>query len=341
MQARHALNIAGAAVLLFGVSSIFNGCKSKPTVQQAVKTVLSSEDQNAMDKEQPIIECINQTFAHFEEMTPVYFQDMDQLKQSKTKDVAFFSFKIRPFEVSHQFEDSCIDGLNKSASMLPAIPQVDATAQDTANTLKQLQAPGDALEDYIRQKGWLADNFTKGKELDATLSPLLKRLWNDMQTLENAVHDQQTVLRKHELDAIEKEEGRNLHWHTMNSMLAARSLNDSVVTLTKAEKLDAQTMAAASKPLQDALDAARTYLATHPDEGKPDQRNMDPVWTTISSDLDRELGAARDAQTALPANGPLTDVDKKKARYPLQMVMYYYNQAVKSFNDAASMGVSR
>ena len=178
---------------------------------------LSASDVAMQAKLQPVIHCINRTFAHYEEILPAYNKRVAELNHRAPAPDSFpdfFEFKIEPYERNGEFATECAAGLDQSISLAPAEPAVDGPAKDAAQALRAILQPGSEMDAYLQQKAYVNDDFAKGRSLDATLSPLLNRLVQDGLQLRAVVRQQEATLREHELDAIDKSEGHSLRWHT-------------------------------------------------------------------------------------------------------------------------------
>ena len=313
---------------------------------------LSSADVAMQAKLQPVIHCINRVFAHDEGLQPAYAKRVAELTHPAPPPPAFgvpvipsftefFEFKVEPYERNGEFSQECATGLDKTVSLSPADPAIDGPAKDAAQALRELQEPGSEMDAYLEQKAYLNDHFAKGRTLDAKLTPLLNRIVEDSRQLRLVVRQQEATLRQHELDAIDKAEGHSLHWHTRKNLIEARALNDRLVELVRARQLDAASVAAAAKPLQDAYNDTEAYLAQHPEAGRPNQLNNQPVWFSINTDISLELAAANQLQSLL-ADGSLTpELRRERVNDQLKQVTSSFNGLVKTYNLMEQNGLDK
>ncbi len=155
----------------------------------------------------------------------------------------------------------------------------------------------------------------------------------DSHALRAAVFQDKAVLMKHELDAIEARSGRNLDWHTRQTMQAASMANETVQSAALNNSLTADTVTRAMQPLQAAVDDTQKYLAPHPDAGEKAQNGMQPMWFSIAGSFPEELGRMRDLRTTLaqPASPTLNKANMVNAN--LQRVNMMYNGAVGNYNS--------
>ena len=285
-------------------------------------------------KLQPVIHCINRTFSHYEDIASPYAHTMAQLSHPSAgaSSPDFFEFKIEPYETNHEFATECAKGLDQAASLSPADPTIDQPARDAAEAIRAIEEPGTEMDAYLQQKAYLGDGFAKGRTLQATLTPLLNRILADSDKLRAVVHTQEAVLQQHQLDAIEKASGRTLIWHTRKNMIEARTLNDTIVSLVRAHQLNTDSVGAAIKPLQDAYNDTQTLLAQHPDAGRPNRYNNQPVWFSITPGLSGELGAANELRGYLADRTMTPDIQRSRVNAQLQQVTTEFNSLVQTYN---------
>ena len=201
-----------------GLPRLGGGTLGGPSAVDANPLHLPAPDVAMQAKLQPVIQCINRTFKHYEEIQPAYHKRIAELTHPapapSISDIpvmpsfpVFFEFKIEPYEQNGEFATACAKGLDQTVSASPADPAIDQPAREAAQALRAIQQPGSQMDAYLSQKAYVNDSFAKGRALDATLSPLLDRLVDDSAQLRNAVGQQEDTLRQHRLDAIDKAEG--------------------------------------------------------------------------------------------------------------------------------------
>ena len=296
---------------------------------------MAPADQAMEQKIQPVVTCINRAFSHFEGLQPDYRQRMAQIRHAPGAPdqsfPVFVSFKIAPFERNGEFYRECEDGLDKSVAMQPVDAQLDVPAKDAAAAMRTLMVPGAQMEAYLEQKAYTDDGGAKGAQLDAVIAPLLDRIVRDSGQLRMAVFQEKAVLTQHELDAIEKKSGRNLDWHTRQTMQAASVANKTVQRSATAGTLTAGQVTAAMQPLQAAFDDTQSFLAAHPEIGKGGVNDARPVWFAISDSFSGELGRMRELRTAL--GEPAGPNRRSMINSDLQTVNMSYNGAVENYNS--------
>ena len=304
---------------------------------------LSSSDVAMQAKLQPAIHCINRTLAHYEDIEPAYEKRVAELAHPAAPLPPgampvippfddYFEFKIEPYERNGEFATECATGLDKTISLSPADPAIDQPARDAAQAIRAILEPGSEMDAYLQQKAYAGDQFAKGRSLDATLTPLLKRIVGDSLQLRQVVRQQEASLRQHELDAIDKSEGHSLRWHTRKNLIEARGLNDALVDLARSHRLDPASVGAATKPLQDAYNDTETFLAQHPEAGKPNRYNNQPIWFSINNDLSIELGAANELRGILADDSLRPDMKRERVNSQLKQITSDFNGLVQTYN---------
>lgn len=295
---------------------------------------ISPADVTLQAKLQPVIQCINRTFSHYEDIQANYQKRMAQLTRNPNDSGLsdFFEFSIEPYERNHEFATECATGLDKAVSLSPANPAIDQPAQDAAQAIRAILEPGGEMDAYLQQKAYLGDNFARGRTLAATLTPLLNRVVDDGEKLRAAVHQQELALRQHELDAIDKAEGHSLHWHTRKNLIEARALNDNIVALVRTRQLTPATVGAAIQPLQQAYTDTETFLVQHPEAARPNRYNNQPVWFSIKNDISIELGAANELRSDLADNSFTPETKRERVNAQLKQVTADFNGLIQTYN---------
>ena len=295
---------------------------------------LAPADVAMQNKLQPVIHCINRTFAHYEEIEPTYHKRLAELTHRTPVDdfTPYFEFKIAPYERNGEFATECATGLDKAIALAPADPAIDGPAKDAAQALRAILEPGSEMDAYLQQKAYVNDDFAKGRSLDGTLSPLLSRLVRDSSQLRGVVRQQEAALRQHELDAIDKSEGHSLRWHTRKNLIEARALNDNIVDLTRSHRLDAASVGAATQPLQAAYNDTEAFLAQHPEAARPNRYNNQPLWFSINNDISIELGAANELRGLLADTSLTPEIKRERVNAQLKQVTSDFNGLVETYN---------
>ncbi len=329
----------GCGVVLICVSFTWTGCAKQGASAGDTKRppALAGEDRARLDKLQPVIHCVNDTFPHYESLIPAYrkFVAAVAVAPKGAESVtppSEVNFKVQPTEQDGEMSRQCADGLTAAVKHSPANPAIDDPARDASAALLALQEPSRTMASYLQQKTYLNDGFAKGRELNAVIEPLFERVSVDDRKLRAAVDSEQSYLDQRRLSAIEAAEGRSLTWHTEQAMGAARALDQQVSEMARSGALEASAVAAAAQPLQTALAEAQTYLASHPDAAKPDGRQARPMWFSVADILANEVGAANALSHALE--------DKSLKGIPLRVQVFNnaskvnadYNAAVSTYN---------
>ena len=252
-------------------------------------------------KLRPIIKCLNGPLNHYEEFAPAFHsrerivaKDANGYREAGTSPT---------FEVSTQDKGEetteCAAELEKGASLPPSVTDLDALAKETASALRAMIGPGTQFDAYLKQSKYLDDHYARGRELDAEVSPLLTKTLALTRDLRKAVSRQNGVIRQHELDAIERSEGRNLHWHTQQTLIAARATNEQISEANHQGKLDAASVQAAIQPFQAAMESTQDYLAQHPQQDQAASGRDKPVWFQVDNMLALELKDAKELREML------------------------------------------
>ncbi len=300
---------------------------------------LSSDDRARQAKLQPVIECINNALAHFQELQPQYRRRLAAVTKHMDEGPAptYISFKVAPYEQNGQFSRDCAAGLKKAAALPPSIPDIDGPAKDAAQALVGLIQPGSDMEAYFSQQAYLTDQGSqRARDLDVMVGPLLDRVVQDADALEAAVQQQETGLRQRELEAIETKYGRNLTWHTRHCMMVARTMNENLSRLARNRQLTVKSVAQAEQPLQDAYDQGSAWVRAHPSAGTPNRNGSTPMWFQIKDELSHELGDVNELQQVLST----PQVDAENVRDRLFETNSEFDQMVQTYNQELQNNVS-
>ena len=337
--------------LTFLLPLLITGCKSSPSSSGTTSgdlSKLSSGDKALEQKIDPVITCLNRALTHFDELAPAYRQRMKDITNPSTAQSAgsvvsptytiFVTFKVEPYEQNGEFSTECAKGLNQAAAQSPSDPGIDAPAKDAAQALVALIAPGAQMDAYLDQKAYLDDNAARGRQLDETISPLLTRIVADSHQLRASVVRTKATLVQHELDAIEKKDGRNLDWHTRQTMQAASVANEQVQDQASSGQLSAASVGAAMQPLQAAVDDTQSFLAKNPAIGKGGPNQVQPVWFSLTGSFSSQLGQMRELRSSI--TDPTTSGATRRSivNGHLQAVNMSYNGAVQSYNTIRAIG---
>jgi hypothetical protein len=132
------------------------------------------------------------------------------------------------YSVSASIADRSIAAARKAADTDPPIPALDLAAKEVATSFEALIPILNEAEAYYERKDYVADKMAGGKALHERLvraaAPFLAargRLGALEETLKDSL-DQQ------ELAHIERTNGKELRWHTRNTMILAKKAIDAM-----------------------------------------------------------------------------------------------------------------
>jgi hypothetical protein len=344
-----------AAALYFGIfkkkdatgsgSTLFGS--SSATANPTEKIDLSSHDQQMRTKLEPMIKCLNGQLSQYEDSLAAYHKKVDYLEHGSTSMIGFMT------DVSPTFGDNsadkghstneCADQLDKGASLPPSVPDLDSDAKMIADQLRKMVRPGLEMDEYIDEKKYLDDKFAKGRQYDATLSPLLTSVTALTEKLRSGIERENSTVRQDELQAIEKHEGRDLRWHAQNSMIAARALDEHVLQMARNHSLNPGGVQAAIQPLQSAVDGANAFLQAHPELKQQNQDGESPLWFSVNTSLVDELSVTRELRQDLEETPeqmeakqpfPETPEDHQKNIHDqVQKINDSFNTLVQEYNN--------
>lgn len=107
--------------------------------------------------------------------------------------------------------------------------------------------------------------------------------------LRQQVEKEDLSVRPAQLALLESRFGRDLHWHVLNYMIAARQAVNTIEQAMRDARLTPQVVASQADALQKAADAGKAYLRAHPTEHLDEEaRNL---WYTITPAADDYLAA--------------------------------------------------
>lgn len=272
-------------VIVYYVAHKFKGNLATPHLGSSGSSLLSSNDKAMADKLEPFIHCINTAASKLAAVTRTYRTMVVALKADpnknefpSTSDFAMAG-RFRQFEQENGDGLRCASGLEK-ASAMPKVADLDAIGADYAATLRKLAPLTSQADIYYEQKDFKDDHMARGTVLDSQIAPVLDHLGQLSYGMRAGVERENSILKQHELAAIEAREGKDLRWHTLNFMIQSRATYEKMEELANSGKLDAASMDEAIQPTQTAFDSATTYTAAHPREAS-DQRG--PTWRRIDN----------------------------------------------------------
>lgn len=107
--------------------------------------------------------------------------------------------------------------------------------------------------------------------------------------LRNQLEREDLSVRPAQLARIEARMGRDLHWHVLNYMIAARHAVDRIERDMRDASLTPQTVADLAAAVQAAADNGNAYKRLHP--GNPRDEEASNLWYTISPAAEAYLAA--------------------------------------------------
>ncbi|MCS4246066.1 YiiG family protein [Pseudomonas sp. BIGb0164] len=107
--------------------------------------------------------------------------------------------------------------------------------------------------------------------------------------LRQQLEEQDLNIRPAQLALLESRFGRDLHWHVLNYMIIARHAVNALEQGMHDARLTPQAVASQAAALQQAADAGKAYLRTHPTEHLDEEARH--LWYTITPAADAYLAA--------------------------------------------------
>ncbi len=301
--------------------------------QTAPVSLLSAEDRGMQAKLAPLVACLNRALTHFEGSAPA-FRDTVQalsvparpgLRPQPTYQGNLF--KVTLWDKDGGESLACADGLERSAAMPPTVADLDATAKAIAVPLRAMVGPGAQWDTYIDQKTYQDDRFAAGRQLAATLSPLLTDVVAQTGLLRERVSVETAAIRLRQLAAIERTEGQSQRWHVEHLMIAARSLVSQVSQLFDGPATAAGVQAAID-PLQEAFDIGSKYAVAHP----ADTPAL-TAWRAVAPHASDELREAKELRRTLAAPPRETPAEAQKRLLTLMRnVGEQFDSLVEAYN---------
>lgn len=316
---------------LFAVALVLSagGCRQSGT---------SGRDEKVRAKIRPVVECSNRVLEHFTEIAPIYREDvrrlsnpLDELAPFRNPDGSFFYIGLDEHGVNYL--TACANGLDAASKLSPNMEDLDAPARDTAAALRSLIEPGKQMDEYFAQHRYRDDQFAEGRQLDATITPLLNRIVAGARQLADSVQREERTVRQHGLEAINAQEGHSLRWHTQQTVMAARAMNEKLDDLYLHGRLDPASAQTAIQPLQSAFDDTEAYLEAHPEEAKS---NSGPAatWSQMEHSVAIELSDTKELRELLSTSQEPAGEQRRQIQHVLQNVRSSFNEIVNMYNTA-------
>jgi len=182
-------------------------------------------------KLQPLIVCLNRVDASMRKNHAAYRSAFPA--RLKGEQNGFFSFKIEPYESNNSFTDECANGLDASIKREPSDGEMDAIATSYAAELREIVPTLNEAETYYSRGDYRDDKMKKGRDLDAKLEPQFQKLFATSTKMREVVAKREMELRAQKLAEIEKSEGRQFEWHTLNAIQESRLAYDELSKVTQ------------------------------------------------------------------------------------------------------------
>jgi hypothetical protein len=322
------------AIVVYGFNKWHSRHPTATPFSGGKSSLLSGNDKAMVDKLAPFIHCLNNTDSKLMDAARAYREMVVALKANpNTNDPdAGFDFDMgggfKPHERDDEFVLSCASELEKISGTSPKVADLDTIGPDYAATLRKLTPLMNQADLYYQQNDYKDDHMARGNQLDAQLSPLLDHLRELSHGMRAGVARENNILRKHELDAIEARDGKNLEWHTMNFMIQSRVTYNKMKELAADGKLDAASMDQAIQPVQAAFDGATAYAAAHASEiQKASNEENEPLWKSIENSASRYLTSLKDLRRELQGNSTAYSINSQ-----MKYVQNCFNSVIETYN---------
>jgi hypothetical protein len=283
-----------------------------------------AEDDAALDaKLDPIIECMNHSDAHIQRGIADYLKLLAQIeKDANTSHIAFLS-GFEDMDFHHEKALACADMFEHAQSAPPELGALDRMIGDYAAAFRAFAPLSIDADAYYKQEDYKDDKWAKGRALNQELAPLLAKLETLSADTHREIGRQVTARNERELAAIERQEGKGFNWHTLNYMLAAHALLE---TVTEERRDD---VAPAIERLQKGFEDATAFATAHEAEleVKPGRRLPGRVFVRAAAQS--YLANAKEMRRALAADGKPSD---SLLHTKFESLVNAYNSLVDDFN---------
>jgi hypothetical protein len=119
---------------------------------------------------------------------------------------------------------ACQQAVQQAKELPPAMPQLDQAAAAFAASLEPLQATITDAYAYYDRENYKDDGFAKGKALHKTLAGQAKTFEAASRQFSDALDDADDAQQQAQLQRLEKEDGRNVAYYHLSTMIQAKGL---------------------------------------------------------------------------------------------------------------------
>lgn len=156
----------------------------------------------------------------------------------------------------------------KGPATKPALPELDAVIVRLADAFTALAPVVKKAHDYYEQEDFKDDAGKTGRELHATMMPLFEKTFAAEAELRRGLDTLKAELDQRQLARMEKQTGRDYHWHLRSFMLAAKALINLIPESAEAPLIDAAAYKKHYAQLETAYNAFESFKTEHPEAVK-------------------------------------------------------------------------
>jgi hypothetical protein len=271
------MNRVAFLVALIAVVSSFTGCKvvqqlkkAGESAQQAASGAAATaaaglkgaspeeqKDAELSEKLQGYIECLNSASRDALRSRTNYLRSVDA-DMGPTE-------KTRSVYVSEVTPDRCVKALEKVQNKTPALPEIQAAADEYKKALEALAPITKTLHQYYDRKDYKDDKFAKGQELHPKVMTAFAAFEKANDALDEKVTALNDEVGKRHLARLKDRPDRKLEYLIERSVDDAKKLV-KLVDIDTIAKLDAAAYQAALDTYQASYTEFDTYATAHPEE---------------------------------------------------------------------------
>ncbi len=209
-----------------------------------------TDDERLVEKLNLYVECTNRSTERMYESWKRYVEHIDEkVGTPRSKSGRPFLYKIDS-EI-----DPCKKAVDEGPGLQPPLPEIEKAMADYYTAAADFAAHTTALYAYYEGEDYKDDSWAKGKEIAPKFLAAFTAFDKASRELSQHVDTKKDEADAKMLVLIESREGKKIHWHSENVIIAAKAF----VRCATQKNVKAETCEASFKTLDDAQAGFRTY----------------------------------------------------------------------------------
>ena len=169
------------------------------------------------------------------------------------------------YEINESSVTQVKEAAQKGPAMKPALPELDSIVVRLGDAFTALAPLVKKAHDYYDQEDFKDDAAKTGRELHSAMIPLFEKTFAAEAELRRELDRLKNDLDQRQLARMEKQTGRDYHWHLRSFMLAAKALINLIPESPDAPLIDSAAYKTRYTELERTYTAFESFKTEHPE----------------------------------------------------------------------------